>query len=65
MRRVKASLDEVLALGLGDERLELGGRKCVHEARLGDDEEEHLSASESREFVCLKRQKWSDLEKAW
>lgn len=32
--RVEASLDEVLAFGLGDEWLELGGGEGVHEAGL-------------------------------
>ncbi len=33
--RVKTSLDEVLTLGLGHQRLELGSSKSVHEASLG------------------------------
>ena len=54
MRGVEAGLDEVLALGLGDERLELGGGEGVDEAGLGDDEEEDLGAGERRELVGLR-----------
>lgn len=42
--RVEASLDEVLAFGLGHERLEFGGSEGVDEAGFGDDEEEDLGA---------------------
>lgn len=52
-RRTDRTLDEVLALGLSDERLELGGRECVDEPGLGDDEEEDLGACEGRELVGL------------
>jgi hypothetical protein len=48
-------LDKVLPLSLGDERLELGCRKCVDQASLGDNEQENLGAGEYREFVCLRR----------
>lgn len=44
MRRVETCLDEVLTLGLGDERLQLRRRECVDKAGLGDDEQEHLRA---------------------
>ncbi len=46
-------LNEVLALGLGDQWLELGGGEGVDETGLGDDEEEHLSAGEDGQLVCL------------
>ena len=51
-------LDEVLALGLGDEGLELGSGECVHETGLGDDKEQHLGAGEGREFIRLHDAKW-------
>lgn len=38
-------LDEVLAFWLGDERLELRRREGVHQARLGDDQQQDLCAS--------------------
>ena len=47
-------LNEVLALGLCDERLELRCREGVHEARLRDDEQEDLSAGEDGKLVGLK-----------
>lgn len=46
-------LDEVLALGLGDERLQLGGGEGVDQSGLGDDEQEHLGAGEDGQLVCL------------
>lgn len=46
-------LDEVLALGLGYERLEFGGCEGVDKAGFGHDEEEDLGAGEDGEFVCL------------
>jgi hypothetical protein len=42
---IETSLDKVLALGLGDKGLELGGGEGVDEAGLGDDEEQDLCAS--------------------
>ena len=53
MRCVKTCLNEVLAFGLGDERLELRGSKGVYESGLGHDEQENLGASEGRELVRL------------
>lgn len=50
---IEAGLDEVLALRLGDQRLELGGGKGVDQARLRDNQEEDLGAREGGEFVCL------------
>ena len=46
-------LDQVLALGLGDKRLQLGGGEGVDEAGLGDDEKEHLGTGENRQFIGL------------
>lgn len=53
LRGVEAGLYEVLAFGLGDEGLKLGGSEGVHEAGLGDDEQEDLGACECRELVSL------------
>ena len=53
MRGVEAGLDEVLALGLGDEGLELRSGEGVDEAGLGDDEQEDLRAGEGGELVRL------------
>ena len=50
---VETCLDEILALGLGDEGLELGSGEGIDETGLGDDKEEDLGASEGREFVRL------------
>lgn len=49
----KTYLDQVLALGLGDQRLQLGCRKGVHESSLRDDKQKDLSAGENRELVGL------------
>jgi hypothetical protein len=51
----RAYLDQVLALGLGDQRLELGSGEGVDETSLGDDEQKDLGASEDRQFVGLAR----------
>jgi hypothetical protein len=45
---IETGLDQVLALGLGDERLQLGGRESVDESGLGDDEQEDLGAGQGR-----------------
>lgn len=50
------NLNQVLALGLGDERLELGCGEGVHQAGLGYDQQEDLGTSEDRQFVSLGRQ---------
>jgi hypothetical protein len=50
---IETSLDKVLALGLGDKGLELGGSEGVDQAGLGDDEEQDLCARKCRKFVCL------------
>lgn len=39
-------LDQVLAFGLCDERLQFGGGECVDEAGFRHDQEEHLGAGE-------------------
>ena len=46
-------LDEILAFGLGDERLELGGGKGVDETGFGDHEEQNLGSGEHGELVSL------------
>lgn len=51
--RVKTCLNQVFAFWLSDERLQFGSGECVNKASLGDDQEQDLSASEDREFVCL------------
>jgi hypothetical protein len=50
-----AYLDEILALGLGDQRLQLRCGEGVDEARLGDDEQQHLRAGQDGELVGLAR----------
>lgn len=55
MRSVKTCLDEVLALWLRDEGLQLGGGERIDQAGLGDDEQKHLCASEGRKLVGLGR----------
>lgn len=48
-----AYLDEVLALGLGDQRLKFGGSEGVDKTGFRDDQEKNLSASQDREFIGL------------
>jgi hypothetical protein len=48
-------LDQVLSLGLGHQRLELGSGEGVNETSFRDDEQKNLSASEDRQFVGLIR----------
>lgn len=43
-----AYLNQILALGLGNERLQLGGREGINQARLGDDQQEDLSSCQDR-----------------
>lgn len=50
-------LDQVLALGLGHQRLELGGGESVDETGLGHDQEQHLGAGQDRQLVGLSRRK--------
>ena len=56
----KTYLDEILALGLCDERLQLGRGECVDQARFGDDEKQNLGAGEDGELVSLMRDGVSD-----
>ena len=42
----RAYLDEILAFGLGNERLKLRRGEGVDEASLGDDQQKHLRARE-------------------
>lgn len=51
-----AYLNQVLALSLSDERLELGRGECIHEARFRDDEEEDLGAGQNGELVGLEEE---------
>jgi hypothetical protein len=46
-------LNEVLALGLGNQGLQLGGGEGVHKTRLRDDEEQDLGSGKDRQFVGL------------
>lgn len=48
-----AYLDEVLALGLGHQRLQLRCGEGVDESSLRDDEQQHLGAGEDGQFVGL------------
>lgn len=50
---VEAGLDEVLALGIRDEWLQLWGRKGIHVASLRGNEEKNLSAGQGGELVSL------------
>jgi len=54
--RVKACLNEVLALGLCHEWLELGSGEGIDKTGLRDDEEKNLSTSEGGKLVGLKRE---------
>lgn len=51
-------LDQVLALGLGDERLQLGGREGIDKASLGDDQQENLGTRKNGQLVGLGK-KWN------
>ena len=53
VRSVQACLDKILALGLGDEGLQLGSGERVDEACLTHDEEQDLGASKRRKLVSL------------
>ena len=48
-----AYLNQVLALGLGDQRLEFGGSEGVDKAGFRNDQEKNLSASQDRELISL------------
>ena len=51
-------LDEILAFGLGDKRLQLGCGESVDETSFRHDQEEDLGARKDREFVSLGRCKY-------
>lgn len=53
MRCVQASLDEVLAFGLSDKGLELGGGEGVNETGFRYNEEEDLRSGECRKLIRL------------
>lgn len=46
-------LNQVLALSLGDQRLQFGSGESVDEAGLRDDQQENLSAGENRQLISL------------
>jgi hypothetical protein len=48
-------LNEILALGLCDEGLQLGRGEGVNQASFGDDEQQNLGAGEDRKLVSLVR----------
>lgn len=50
---IRCTLNQVLSLGLGDQRLKLGRSEGVDQSSLGNDEQEHLSAGEGRQLVGL------------
>ncbi len=52
-RLKKTDLDQILAFGLGNQRLELGSGEGIDQASLRDDQEEHLRASEDRQLIGL------------
>ena len=52
-RATATHLDQILALGLGHERLQLRRRERVDEPGLGDNQQEDLGAGEDGQFVRL------------
>jgi hypothetical protein len=50
---VIANLDQVLALGLGHQRLQLGRGEGVYQTRLGHDEQQDLGACQDRQLIGL------------
>jgi hypothetical protein len=50
---VTTYLNQILALGLGNERLELRRGEGIHEAGLRDDKQEDLGAGEYGQLVGL------------
>lgn len=55
-------MDEVLAVRLGDEWLELGSGKSVDESCFGDNKQQNLSAGEDGQLVGLRTcQRWLEL----
>lgn len=57
MQMMATYLDQVLALGLGHQRLELGGGESIDETGLGNDQEQHLGAGQDGQLVGLLRSK--------
>jgi hypothetical protein len=53
LKQNMAYLNQVLAFGLGNQRLKFRGSKGVDKASFGDDQEKNLSASQDREFIGL------------
>lgn len=49
----KTHLNQVLALGLGDEWLQFRRGESIDQASLGDDQEQNLGTSQDGEFICL------------
>jgi hypothetical protein len=56
--RIETGLDEILALRLGDERLQFGGGERVDQAGFRDDEEEDLGSGQGGKFVGLFHDAW-------
>lgn len=52
-KRHETYLNEVLAIGFSDKRLKFGCGEGIDKTSLRNDEQEHLGASEDRQFVCL------------
>lgn len=59
--RSEAYLDEVLALGFGDQRLELRCGEGVHKSSLRHDQKQDLGACENGQLVGLQQQKKTEL----
>jgi hypothetical protein len=53
VRCIEAGLDEVLALRLGDERLQFGGCESVDQTSFRDDEEKDLCSGQGGKLVSL------------
>ena len=53
MGSIETSLDEILPLRLGDERLEFSGRESVDQPGLRHDEEQYLGSSQGRKLISL------------
>jgi hypothetical protein len=56
MRCVETCLNEILALGLRDQRLQFGGSERVYQASFRDDEKKNLCSCECGKFVCLNKE---------
>jgi hypothetical protein len=59
MGRIETCLDEILALRLGDERLQFGGGESINQTGFRDDEEEDLCTGKGGKFVCLFHDTWA------